>query len=158
MNTTTVVLMIIFVFTFVPLALAEIARAKFRYTIEDFFLQSRRMNLLMAFFTIYATWVSSFAFLGSTASFYNQGPLYMTCFAWNILFALMFMVVGRRIWFYGRSHGYITATDFFDDIFRSRGLSFTITAVITMFTIPYLMIQLYRGSDIQPSPPPAAPR
>ena len=54
MNTTTVVLMIIFVFTFVPLALAEIARAKFRYTIEDFFLQSRRMNLLMAFFTIYA--------------------------------------------------------------------------------------------------------
>jgi len=41
MNTTTVVLMIIFVFTFVPLALAEIARAKFRYTIEDFFLQSR---------------------------------------------------------------------------------------------------------------------
>ena len=148
MNTTTVVLMIIFVFTFVPLALAEVARAKFRYTIEDFFLQSRRMNLLMAFFTIYATWVSSFAFLGSTASFYNQGPLYMTCFAWNILFALLFMVVGRRIWFYGKTHGYITATDFFDDIFRSRGLSFTITAVITMFTIPYLMIQLYSGAFI----------
>lgn len=148
MNTTTVVLMIIFVFTFVPLALAEIARAKFRYTIEDFFLQSRRMNLLMAFFTVYATWVSSFAFLGSTASFYNQGPLYMTCFAWNILFALLFMVMGRRIWFYGKRHGYITATDFFDDIYRSKWLSFTITAIITLFTIPYLMIQLYSGAFI----------
>lgn len=142
----TVVLMIIFVFTFIPLVIAEAARNRLRYTIEDFFLQSRSMNLLMAFFTIYATWVSSFAFLGSTASFFNNGPLYMTCFAWNILFALLFMVIGERIWFYGKTHEYLTATDFFDDIYRSKGLSFTITSILTLFTIPYLMIQLYGGA------------
>ncbi|NLD19929.1 MAG: sodium:solute symporter family protein [Clostridiales bacterium] len=146
MNITTIVLMIIFVFIFIPLVIAEVTRAKFRWTLEDFFLQSRTMPLIMAFFTIYATWVSSFAFLGSTKSFFQEGPLYMTSFAWNVLFAVLFYLVGRRIWYYGKSRGYITATDFFDDIYRNRLLSLSVTIIIAVFTIPYLVIQLYGGA------------
>lgn len=146
MGISTVVLMIIFAFTFVPLVLSEFARSRFTYTLEDFYIQSRNMGGTVAFFTIYATWVSSFAFLGSTNSFYTQGPLYMTSLAWNVLFAVIFLIVGRRIWFYGKTHGYMTATDFYDDIYGNRFLSGTVTFVLTIFTVPYLAIQLHGGA------------
>ncbi len=146
MTSATPVLMIIFVFTFVPLILAEIARQKSFPTIEDFFLQNREMPLLLVFFTVYSTWVSSFAFLGSTSHFYTNGPVYMTAFAWNALFGILFMLIGKRLWFYGKRNGYITPTDFFADIYGSRFLNLLITLVMLIFTLPYLQIQLSGGA------------
>ncbi len=148
MNTMTVVLQIIFVFTFIPLLLAEFSRRNAVPEPEDFFLQGRQMPLFMVFFTVYSTWVSSFAFLGSTASLYTNGPLYMTCFAWNALFALLYMILGRRLWFLGKARGYITPADFFDDVFHRESLNLVITLILAIFTLPYLMIQLYAGAYI----------
>ena len=148
MELSTSVLMVIFAFTFIPLLLAEIARASSLPTVNDFFLQQRSMPTVMVFFTVYATWVSSFAFLGSASYFYNHGPLYMTAFGWNLLFALLFMVIGKRIWFYGKVNNYITPVDFFSDIYRLRSLDIAVTLITISFTIPYLMIQLSGGAFI----------
>jgi len=146
MELSTSVLMVIFVFTFVPLVLAEVARANSLPTVGDFFLQSRSMPTVMVFFTVYATWVSSFAFLGSASSFYTQGPLYMTAFAWNALFGLLFMTLGKRLWYYGKRFQYITPTDFFHHIYGSKALDGIVTGILIVFTIPYLMIQLSGGA------------
>lgn len=146
MPSSTSALMIIFIFTFVPLVLAEVARNKSLPTLENFFLQDREMSLPLVMFTVYATWVSSFAFLGSASSFYFNGPVYLTAFAWNALFGILFMVLGKRIWFYGKRHGYITPTDFFSDIYGSPALNLLITLVMLVFTIPYLQIQLSGGA------------
>ncbi len=148
MSTMTAVLLIIFFFTFVPLILAEFARSRALPNMEDFFLHSRNMPLIMLFFTVYATWVSSFAFLGSTANLYYQGPLYMTCFAWNALFGILFMIIGRRLWFFGKRKAYITPSDFFNDVFRNNLLNVMVTGILAVFTLPYLMIQLYAGAYI----------
>ncbi|NLP29621.1 MAG: sodium:solute symporter family protein [Clostridiales bacterium] len=146
MDTSTLSIMIIFVFTFVPLVIAEIARKSSLPTIENFFLQDRKMPLVMVFFTVYATWVSAFAFFSSTSSFYTDGPIYMTAFAWNILFGVLFMAIGKRIWKYGRLYGYVTPSDFFNDIYQSKGLSIFVTFIMLIFTIPYLQIQLSGGA------------
>lgn len=146
MTATTPVLMIIFIFAFLPLILAEFARNKALPTLGNFFLQDRKMSLAMVFFTVYATWVSSFAFLGSSSSFYFNGPVYLTAFAWNALFGLLFMVIGKRLWFHGKRNGYITPTDFFNDIYGSKALNLLITIVMLIFTIPYLQIQLSSGA------------
>lgn len=146
MTASTPILMIIFAFVFVPLILAEVARQRALPTIANFFLQDRSMPTAMVFFTVYATWVSSFAILGSTSSFYMNGPLYMTAFAWNVLFGVLFFVVGKRIWFYGRMNGYVTPTDFFDDLYGSRFLSGLVTCIMLLFTLPYLQIQLTGGA------------
>lgn len=148
MSNSTPVLMIIFVFAFVPLVLAEVARKKAVPTIENFFVQDRKMPLLMVFFTVYSTWVSSFAFLGGSSYFYAKGPVYLTAFAWNALFGIMFMVIGKRIWYYGKAQGYITPTDFFNDIYASPILNFFITSIMLVFTLPYLQIQLLGGAYI----------
>ncbi|MGI6731512.1 MAG: sodium:solute symporter family protein [Anaerovoracaceae bacterium] len=146
MSTPTPVLMIIFVFLFFPLVLAEFARKKSLSTIENFFLQDREMPLYMVFFTVYSTWVSSFAILGSSSYFYTMGPVYMTAFAWNALFAVLFMILGRRIWYYGKMNGYLTPTDFFQDIYDSKTLNLLVTIILLAFTLPYLLIQLSGGA------------
>ena len=146
MSASTPVLMVIFIFAFIPLILAEIARKNSVPSIEDFFVNSRKMPMVMVFFTVYATWASSFAFLGATSSFYSKGPVYLTAFSWNALFGILFFVIGKRIWFYGKNHGYITPTDFFQDLYGSKILNFAITIIMVVFTIPYLQIQLSGGA------------
>lgn len=148
MSNSTIILIIIFLFTFTPLVLAEFARKDSGTTAAEFFLQDRKMPFVLLFFTVYATWVSSFAVLGSAGSFYFNGPLYMTCFAWNVFFGLLFMKIGSRIWFYGKAHSLMTPGDFFYFCFQSRCLSMLVTTIIIVFTIPYLMIQLYGGALI----------
>lgn len=140
--------MIVFVFAFIPLIFAEIARNKSVPTIEDFFVQGRRMPTFMLFFTVYATWMSAFAFLGASGYFYEMGPVYLTAFGWDVLFGLLFMLVGRRIWYYGRVNHYITPTDFFDGIYNFRPLNIIVTIIMILFTIPYLQIQLSGGAYI----------
>ncbi|HVI41585.1 MAG TPA: sodium:solute symporter family protein [Anaerovoracaceae bacterium] len=148
MEASTPVLMIVFVFAFIPLIFAEIARNKSVPTIEDFFLQGRRMPTYMLFFTVYATWMSAFAFLGASGYFYEMGPVYMTAIAWDALFGLLFMLIGKRVWYYGKSNNYVTPTDFFNDIFNFKPLNIIVTIVMILFTIPYLQIQLSGGAYI----------
>lgn len=146
MNPSTPVLMIIFIFTFVPLIIAEIARNRSFSTLEDFFVESRNMPTPLFFFTVYATWVSSFAFLGASSYFYSKGPVYMTAIAWNALFGILLMVLGRKIWRFGKENNCITPTDFFTKAYHSKALSITITCTLLIFTIPYLQIQLSAGA------------
>jgi len=102
----------------------------------------------MLFFTVYATWMSAFAFLGASGYFYEMGPVYMTAFGWDALFGLLFMLIGKRVWYYGKANHYITPTDFFNDIFGYKPLNIIVTVVMILFTIPYLQIQLSGGAYI----------
>lgn len=139
-------LAIIFLFTFIPLWIGELSRKASLMNVEDFFVQSRKMHSINVFFTVYATWWSSFAFLGSSSYFYSKGPVYLTGIAWNILFGVLFFLIGKRIWFYGKINKYITPTDFFADIYESKTLNIIITIIMILFTIPYLQIQLSGGA------------
>lgn len=139
-------LVIIFLFTFLPLWIGELSRKVSLPNVEDFFVHSRKMPSITVFFTVYATWWSSFAFLGSSSYFFSKGPVYFTGIAWNILFGVLFLVIGKRIWFYGKVNKYITPTDFFADIYQSRTLNNIITLIMILFTVPYLQIQLSGGA------------
>ena len=146
MTSSTITVIIIFSFAFIPLILAEVARKDAGTTVEDFFVYSRKMPTFYAFCTISATWFSAFAVLGSATSFYVNGPMYMTAFAWNILFAVCIFLIGRRIWHYGKKNGYITPSDFFDDIYSSPKLTVLVTCVCLLFTVPYIQIQMFGGT------------
>lgn len=137
---------IIFLFMFIPLVIGFIAAAKSKTTSQDYFIQGRGMGSVAAFFTVAATWWSSFAFLGSNASFYTDGPVYLTAFGWNILFGYLYYVVGKRIWYLGKKFNYITPSDFMGDFYNSEKLRVIVGAIVTIFTIPYLQIQLTGGA------------
>ena len=139
-------LTIIGLFMLIPLAMGAVAGKKSIPTTEDFFLQGRGMGSLAVFFTVAATWWSAFAFMGSNAYFYLRGPLYWTAIAWNILFGLLYFVVGKRVWFYGKINNYITPKDFFKHQYGSEALGNIVAVIMLVFTLPYLQIQLTGGA------------
>ena len=145
MITNAIEVLLICIFAFVPLLLGEIARNKSNLTINDFFLQNRNLSIVPFFGTIFATWMSVFAFLGSVGYFYNRGPIYMTSVGWDALFAVLFILIGRRIWFYGKRRGYFTPVDFFDDIYESKVLNILVIVITVVCTMIYLQVQIVGG-------------
>ena len=145
MITNAVRLLIICVFAFVPLLLGEFARNKAVSNTNDFILQGRKLKTFPMYATIFSTWMSIFAFIGAIAYFYEQGPIYMTTVGWDALFAVLFILLGRRIWHYGKVHNYMTPTDFFDDIYDSKKLNVLVTVVSILSTMVYLQVQIVGG-------------
>ena len=146
MDNNIVAVLIIGLFMLIPLAMGAIAGKKSLPTTEDFFVQGRGMGSVAVFFTVAATWWSSFAFLGSNAYFYTKGPVYWTAIAWNILFGILYYVVGKPIWFYGKTNNYITPKDFFKHQYGSEKLGNLVALIMLAFTFPYLQIQLTGGA------------
>lgn len=139
-------LLIIAGFLVIPLTMGALASRKALPTTEDFFVQGRGMGSVAVFFTVAATWWSSFAFLGSNASFYLDGPLFWTAIAWNLFFGVLYYVVGKRVWFHGKRRNYITPKDFFKDQYGSTAVGNLVAVVMLVFTLPYLQIQLSGGA------------
>ena len=138
--------LIIAFFMLLPLVMGFYAGSKSIPTTEDYFVQGRGMGSIAVFFTVAATWWSAFAFLGSNAFFFTRGPLYWTAIGWNILFGILYFVIGKRVWHFGKLNKYITPKDFFVHQYGSKFLGNIITVMMLVFTIPYLQIQLTGGA------------
>lgn len=141
-------LIILLAFTLIPLLIGSFASQNSIATINDFFVYDRKMGTVICFFTVYATWWSSFAFLGSISYFYKFGPIYWTGIVWNILFGILYMVYGSRISLYCKKLGYITPIDFYSDIYNSKILNCIVLVMMIIFTTLYLQIQLFGGAII----------
>lgn len=133
-------------FLVIPLIIGALASLKSKATASDYFVQGRSMGSIAVFFTVTATWWSAFAFLGSNASFYLDGPLYWTALVWNVFFGVMYYWIGKRVWFHGKRGNYVTARDFFADLFGSSKLATLIAIILLIFTLPHLQIQLTGGA------------
>ena len=145
MITNALMFLILCIFAFIPLLLGEFARNKSDNTLNDFILQNRNLDIIPLFGTVFSTWMSVFAFLGSVGYFINEGPIYMTSIAWDAFFAVLFIIVGKRIWFYGKRHSYLTPVDFFDDMYNSKVLNIVVNVVSVSCTLLYLQVQIVGG-------------
>ena len=126
-------IIIILIFTLIPLLIGSMASQNSIATIPDFFICGRSMGTIISFFTVYATWWSSFAFLGSISYFYSVGSVYWTAIAWNVLFGILYMWFGLKISTYGKEKGYITPIHFFSDIYGSQILNIIVTVTMIVF-------------------------
>ncbi|OYD22672.1 sodium:solute symporter family protein [Oceanimonas baumannii] len=139
-------ILIIAAFMIIPLMVGIISSRQLQDTSEDFFVQGRAMGSVAVFFTVAATWWSAFAFLGSNATFYTSGPVYLTALAWNLLFGFMYYWVGKRVWFLGKRFNYLTPSDLMGDFYNSESLRVLVAVITLVFTVPYLQIQLTGGA------------
>jgi SSS family solute:Na+ symporter len=55
--------------------------------------------------------------------------------------AIMFFVIGRKVWILGKKKGYITPPELIGDRFNSKLLRIIFMVVMVVFTIPYLATQ-----------------
>lgn len=139
-------ILIIAAFMIIPLIVGVVSSRQSQATSEDFFVQGRAMGSIAVFFTVAATWWSAFAFLGSNATFYTSGPVYLTALAWNLLFGFMYYWVGKRVWFLGKRFNYLTPSDLMGDFYNSEALRILVAVITLVFTVPYLQIQLTGGA------------
>lgn len=109
---------------------------------EDYFLANRGFGPVVLFFTLTATNFSAFTFLGFAGKAYTDGLGQYGAMALGTSFmALMFFVLGRKIWERGKKYGYLTPGELVGGHYGSRGLQMLTTVVMSLFTIPYLAIQ-----------------
>jgi len=109
---------------------------------EDYFLAGRNFGPLVLFFTLAATNFSAFTFLGFAGKAYTDGLGQYGVMALGTSFmAIMFYVIGRKVWKMGKEHGYITPGEIMEGRHESRALRHIFNGVMVLFTIPYLAIQ-----------------
>ncbi len=130
------------VYFLVLLALGIYAHKKTKNDAEDYFLAGRRFGPVVLFFTLAATNFSAFTFLGFAGKAYTDGMGQYGIMALGTSFmAVMFYVIGRKIWKAGKESGYITPGELVGGRYGSRSLRLLFTGLMVAFTIPYLAIQ-----------------
>ena len=124
------------------IALGILAHKRTKKTPQDYFLANRTFGPIILFFTLAATNFSAFTFLGFAGKAYSSGfgQYGIMCFGTAIM-AIMFFIIGRKVWRLGKDKGYITPPELIGDRFNSVGLRLLFMIVMVIFTIPYLATQ-----------------
>jgi len=118
-------------------------------TPEAYFLAGRNLGTISLFFTILATNFSAFYFLGFAGEGYRIGySVYIIMALGTALASMAFFVLGPRIWTLGKKHNYITPSELIYGETGSRSLSYIFSAVMIIFTLPYLSLQIVGGGLI----------
>ena len=124
------------------IALGIFAHKKTKKTPEDYFLANRTFGPIILFFTLAATNFSAFTFLGFAGKAYSSGfGQYGIMGFGTAIMAIMFYVIGRKVWRLGKKKGYITPPELIGDRFNSISLRLLFMFIMVIFTIPYLATQ-----------------
>jgi SSS family solute:Na+ symporter len=135
-------LVLVFIYFLFLIVLSLIAHQKTEKTPEDYFLANRTFGPLLLFFALAATNFSAFTFLGFAGKAYKTGFGQYGIMAFGTAFmAIMFYLVGRKIWILGKQNGYITPPELVGHRFNSTALRLLFMGVMVVFTIPYLAVQ-----------------
>ena len=109
---------------------------------DDYFLAGRSFGSIILFFSLVATNFSAFTFLGFAGKAYSSGFGQYGIMAFGTGFmAIMFYVIGRKVWKLGKNKGYITPAELVGGRFKSKRLQLLFMSILVLFTIPYLATQ-----------------
>jgi len=135
-------LLLVVIYFAVLIALGIYAHKKTKKTPEDYFLANRTFGPILLFFTLAATNFSAFTFLGFAGKAYQSGFGQYGIMAFGTaIMAIMFYVIGRKVWQLGKEKGYITPPELIGDRFNSMALRLLFMSAMVVFTIPYLATQ-----------------
>ena len=124
------------------IALGVFAHKRTKKTPDDYFLANRTFGPIILFFTLAATNFSAFTFLGFAGKAYTSGfGQYGIMGFGTAIMAVMFYVIGRKVWKLGKEKGYITPPELIGDRFNSISLRLIFMIVMVIFTIPSLATQ-----------------
>ncbi len=124
------------------LSLGILAQKRTAKSPEEYFLAGRSFGSTILFFSLIATNFSAFTFLGFAGKAYTSGFGQYGIMAFGTSFmAIMFFVIGRKVWKLGKNKGYITPAELVGGRFNSWKLQLLFMSILVLFTIPYLATQ-----------------
>lgn len=135
-------IVLVIVYFIILILLGIYAHRRTKKTPEDYFLANRTFGPVILFFTLAATNFSAFTFLGFAGKAYSSGfGQYGIMGFGTAIMAIMFFIIGRKVWRLGKKKGYITPPELVGDRFNSVSLRLLFMFVMVIFTIPYLATQ-----------------
>lgn len=114
-------------------------------TTKDFFVASNSLGSFVIFMTSMATAFSAFAFMGQIGQVYNFGGSAIFNFmSYGIISYPLFLLIGKKLWYFGKTFGYVTPADFVAHRYQSNGPSRVLIGLIigVYFSIFYIVIQV----------------
>ncbi|MCH9715442.1 MAG: sodium:solute symporter family protein, partial [Cyanobacteria bacterium] len=109
---------------------------------DAYFLADRRLQTGVLFFTLIATNLSAFFFLGFAGASYRIGISYFPMMALGTgAAALSFGSMGCRVRRITREHNLITPSELIGHLLRGEGPRLLVFLVMVFFTLPYLALQ-----------------
>ncbi len=113
---------------------------------EDYFVARRSIGFAIASFSLMATVLSAFAFLGLQGFVYWHGLGTVTIGSINLVYPMTYAFIGRKFWELGRKHGYITPADLMRH--RYGGATGALTAIAGLLCAYPLMVVQMAGVGI----------
>lgn len=110
--------------------------------IADYFLAGRAVGTLALIGTLFATWFSTFAFIGGPATFYRTGVNWLLFSFFNVFGPMTIWFIGSRFWALGRKFGFITPSDMLGNYYRHEGIRLLVAVIGIIALFPYAAIQL----------------
>jgi SSS family solute:Na+ symporter len=132
---------LIFLYLIGTLVIGWVANRRMSSDAEDFLLYGRRAGPIVLYLTVVATYHSAFAFLGSGGFFYTHGVGFWVAGCWTILVGAITYTLGVRIWFVGKTFGYVTPADLLGDFYNSEAVRVVAAVVSVVFTLLYIQVQ-----------------
>lgn len=136
-------LAIILIYLLITLAFGFLFRRRAAQSPAAYFLAGRSLSPLLLFFTMAASNFSAFTIFGLSGAGYRIGYAFYPVMAFGTGFmALAFWLIGSKILKISKERGYLAPGDFIGDRYGSRGLQRLFSAVMLLFTLPYVAIQI----------------
>lgn len=112
----------------------------------SYFLASRGLGTLVLVFTLLATLMSAFTFLGVPADAYTHGlGIFLGVGVTDAFLSALFLAFGYRLWRAGKRFDFVTPSEFFSHRFQSPFLGLLYALCALGFTAPYISIQIIGG-------------
>jgi len=142
---------IVLVYLLFTLVIGVLVRKRAKQNKVEFFLAGRNLSKLTLFFTMAATNFSAFTIFGFSGAGYRIGYSFYPVMGFGTGFmALSFYIIGSKILKLSRERNYITPSDFVFDRYKSPFLKKLFSAVMVIFTLPYISIQaIASGKSLQ---------
>lgn len=142
---------IVLVYLLVMLAVGVVFRRRASASTLEFFLAGRGIGRLLLFFTMAATNFSAFTIFGLSGAGYRIGYAFYPIMGFGTGFmAVSFWLIGRPILLLAAERGYVTPADFVSDRYGAPWLKLLFSAVMIVFTLPYIALQaIAAGRSLQ---------
>jgi len=114
---------------------------------EDYFLANRSLGTFVFLFSLFGTNMTAFAILGSSGLAYQRGigvyGLMASCSSFVI--PLTLLLIGTRLWAYGKQYGHMTQVQFFRDRWDCSFVGTLIFVLTAAMLVPYIVIGVMGG-------------
>lgn len=117
-------------------------RRNIKGDLDDQYLVGRSLNPFVLVGTLFATWFSTFAFLGGPGTYYLTGVNWLLFGFFNSMGPVLIWVFGSRMWALGRRYGFVTPGDLLATYYDSRRVRILSAIVGIAVLFPYAAIQL----------------